>query len=133
MTDFEEAKLRLERTNAAENTVVTIGQGALKSAMLINGGGAVAMLAFVGSVWGKEGLNHDIIVLLATTIQYFAFGVLAAAFAFGTTYLTQQSYVWGYTKAGYGFQLLTLVLAMAAYFFFYIAIKNAYCSFLQYS
>lgn len=38
---------------------ITTGQTALKSSLLINGGAAVAMLAFVGNMWGvKKSINH---------------------------------------------------------------------------
>ena len=72
-------------------SVITVGQLALKSALLINGGAAIALLALVGQVWssndGKLALGS-----LATALLYYVFGVLSAAVAAGTTYISQAGY-----------------------------------------
>src|SRR5690348_15897112 len=39
-------------------TVIVTGQSALKSALLINGGAALAILAFVGHIWGNAKTPH---------------------------------------------------------------------------
>ncbi len=68
------------RWNVAELAIVAqLGQGTLKNAILINGGGAAALLAFIGHVWGPT--SRSTIVLLSWPLFCFVLGVVAAAFA----------------------------------------------------
>ena len=71
--------------------VITTGQSALKSALLINGGAAVATLAFVGHVWSTPGTS-SILPGLTYGLSLFVWGVLSAACAAGATYLSQAGY-----------------------------------------
>jgi len=70
-------------------SVITTGQSALKATMLLNGGAAVAMLAFVGKL-----VEHDstFSTELGQAVLWFAFGALASVMATGTTYLGQLFY-----------------------------------------
>lgn len=72
--------------------VIGYGQAALKSALLINGGAAAALLAFIGNIWAK-GITAAAVVPLTNSIVFFAFGVLSAALGTGTTYVTQYCYL----------------------------------------
>jgi hypothetical protein len=72
-------------------SVITTGQNALKAVLLINGGAAVALLAFVGSLWNNpnaEPLRPE----LAYGLSLFVWGVLAAACASGASYLSQAGF-----------------------------------------
>lgn len=60
-------------------------QSTLKAAYLINGGAAVALLAFIG---GAEHLQRQVIVGLAEATAIFGFGVLAAAGSTCLAYIT---------------------------------------------
>lgn len=71
--------------------VITVGQSALKSALLINGGAAVALLALVGKIWSSNGLKPAM-GALATAVLFYVFGVLSAAVAAGATYISQAGY-----------------------------------------
>jgi hypothetical protein len=66
-------------------SVITAGSSALRSATLINGGAAVALLAFLGSPNAK---NQQ--AAFALSLAIFAFGVFAASAAEGLRYLTQK-------------------------------------------
>jgi hypothetical protein len=68
--------------------VMTAAHNALKCAILVNGGAAVATLALVGSLiqHGKP------IFSFGQALGCFALGVLMAAVAAGLTYLTQSTY-----------------------------------------
>ncbi|MCH8823521.1 MAG: hypothetical protein IH984_08450 [Planctomycetes bacterium] len=61
------------------------GQTALRTAILINGGSAIAILAFVGnlSTTGKT----ELIAALASALAAFVYGTLSGAIATGCTYL----------------------------------------------
>lgn len=131
MINYDLEKIRQDSYHHAENSIITLGQGAIKSAVLINGGAAVAMLAFIGNVWGKEGLTHDVVILLANSVIHYAYGVLFAAGAAGTTYVTLQVQLFGYEKWGWFMQFITIVLVGASYYYFYLATNQAYNAFIQ--
>lgn len=73
-------------------SVITSGQGANRAAMTINGGAAIALLAFLGhlvSISTPPGLIGSIVFPL----QSFVVGLLTAAGSAGFTYVTQFCYV----------------------------------------
>ena len=70
---------------------ITTGQSALKSALLINGGAAVALLAFIGSVWSSN-KTVEALPEITSALLLYVFGVLAAAVAAGATYFSQAGY-----------------------------------------
>ena len=72
-------------------SVIAYGQMALKGAMWINGGAAVAILALIGNLWGKVS-DPLAIFYLVNSVTMFASGVLVAGLAIGITYITQCGY-----------------------------------------
>ncbi|WP_322521131.1 hypothetical protein SR882_10175 [Guyparkeria halophila] len=72
-------------------SVITVGQSALKSALLINGGAAVAVLAFIGRLFSSESASLSMGGLSLALLQ-FVWGVLGAAIAAGATYFSQAGY-----------------------------------------
>ncbi len=70
---------------------ITAAQSALKSAVLINGGAAVAVLAFISNAWGKPG-TESVLPGLAYGLSLFVWGVLSAACATGATYFSQAGF-----------------------------------------
>jgi len=60
-------------------SVIIFAQGSIKSAMLINGGGAAALLAFIGNIWNK-GIADNAVASITFSIAFFSFGVLALVF-----------------------------------------------------
>ncbi len=72
---------------------VTAGQSALKSAILINGGGSVAIIALIGNILNIPGQPNQIgLHSLSYSLKMFAIGTLCAAIATGATYLAQFYY-----------------------------------------
>lgn len=61
---------------------------ALRTAVLINGGAAVAVLAFLGSLASSDKVQFGQISQMASSLKLFAWGVASAAFAMVTAYLT---------------------------------------------
>jgi hypothetical protein len=113
---------------------ITTGQSALKSALLINGGAAAALLAFIGSAWSSNKIAEALPDISAALLIY-VFGVLAAAVAAGSTYLSQAGYGNEFGKAsrcvGYIGHMLAVVGVLASYILFgraswlaYIGIAN---------
>lgn len=101
---------------------ITTGQMALKSALLINGGASVAMLAFTGNVWGKENTLPCLVELLAFSLALFVFGVLSAAVAAGFTYLSQAGYAGEFgkvsNKIGSVAHIITVIAVITSYVLF---------------
>ena len=87
-------QVRTQEHTEFNRFAIETGQSALRSAMLINGGAAVAVLAFVGTAWGS-GMPPEIFTQIAKALGSFAFGVLSAAFGAGTAYLVQRAFVEG--------------------------------------
>ena len=100
---------------------ITTGQSALKSALLINGGAAAALLAFIGSAWSSNKIAEALPNISAALLLY-VFGVLAAAVAAGATYLSQAGYGNEFGKAskcvGYIGHVLAVVGVLASYILF---------------
>ena len=110
-------------------SVIAYGQMALKSAMIINGSAAVALLAFIGNVWGKN-TDKSIIFLLSRAEGAFAWGVLMAAIAVGLTYFNQMLYERAQTSEkymyiGYAFHVFVVMVAVASFLFFGYGIQQA--------
>lgn len=93
-------------------SVIASGQIALKTALLVNGGAAVALLAFIGNIWSK---TQPLAVAKGLTLSLLLFGsgVLAAAVAAGVTYLTQVAFEREWRCAGTILQVTAIVLVAA--------------------
>jgi hypothetical protein len=101
-------------------TVIQSGQAALRTALVINGGAAVALLAFIGNLWsqlsqpGTTPSAVAVIADLARSMLSFTGGVWLAAIATGTTYLTQLAYQDDRETTAKWLRGLTIVLVVAA-------------------
>ena len=100
-------------------SVITAGQSALKSAILINGGAAVAILAFVGSIWEKSIALCTVIYLLVA-MGLFTVGVLLGAVASGLTYLAQRAYAQEREKGGNRLNVAIISCVVVAYVLFLV-------------
>lgn len=98
-------------------SVISAGQSALKASMLINGGGAVALLAFTGKIWSSA-TSSSVANSLSFAIFVFCIGVLLSALATGTTYLSQLAYSADKNKIGNGINILSIVSILGAYISF---------------
>ena len=100
---------------------IATGQSALKSALLVNGGAAVALLAFIGGAWSSNKIAGALPDISAALLLY-VFGVIAAAVAAGVTYLSQAGYGNEFGKAsrcvGYIGHVLAVVGVLASYILF---------------
>ncbi|MGL6213244.1 hypothetical protein [Billgrantia desiderata] len=114
-------------------SVITAGQNALRSAILINGGAAVAILAYIGklSVEAAGQVTHFALPLLL-----FVLGTLTVAVGSGITYLSQWFYFGGSPweeKIGFGLNLAAIVLGFVSYIFFGVGTWWAYAAFKGYA
>lgn len=126
---LEKYRARINRISDGFNAVIAIGQGALKSGALINGGACVAILAFIGNIITKD---SSMIHGLSVALLSFGFGVFFAAVASGTTYLAQACYESKKTiKVAVWINNLTIFIVILSYVSFlcgglqsYLTMKN---------
>lgn len=105
-------------------SVIATGQAALKASMVINGGAAAALLAFIGKIW-NEGSIVQVTNALTHSILWFCSGLLIASFASGSTYLSQYSYLKGWDKVGGVVNVFTVLAVLASYVMFAFGCFNA--------
>lgn len=95
-------------------SVITTGQSALRSSMVVNGGAAVALLAFTGKIWETQ-TSEVVAGSLTTSIFIFCLGVLCAALAAGTTYLSQLAFSSDWEKVGHSINCFNIVVVLSSY------------------
>jgi hypothetical protein len=88
---------------AANEGAIKAGDLVLRNCLLINGGAAIAILAFMGNVLTKDPSTRKLLADVASGLNYFVGGVVAAMVAMGLTYVdhllnwkhaTSQTKVW---------------------------------------
>ncbi|NNN85795.1 hypothetical protein FKN93_17950 [Vibrio sp. A8-1] len=103
-------------TNSLElfRSVILSGQSALKASMVINGGAAVALLAFMGKIWGSS-IASEVAYSLSRSTFLFCVGIVLGAFAAGTTYFTQCLYNIEKFRLGNFFNIATVLMILSSY------------------
>lgn len=137
LAELEHYKCELEKCktemlgNAVTYQQVNMqGQGAMKAALLINGGASVAMLAFIGTAMNNCTENL-LLQKLCFSMLMFIIGVLSVAVAFGVTYLAGlvnakekvQLWLWWILNT------IAIILVVIGYGLFITGSMNAYCAF----
>ncbi|MFQ5673262.1 MAG: hypothetical protein ACE5G9_09215 [Nitrospinales bacterium] len=102
---------------------------AIKSALLINGGATVAILAFLGNFLSKDAQKTVVLNALASPLGYFSLGVVTAAIGSGLAYCSQRSYLEEWNKAGICFNLLAVIFIVATYGAFIFGACDTYSIF----
>jgi hypothetical protein len=124
--DFEVWKIQTPLQSAANlemfNSVIEAGQTAIKSAIIINGGAAAAMLAFLGNFLSAdvEDANMFPISGIGLALLVFLLGVGCAGLASGFRYLVQATYAWGWRKSGHALNWVTIALGLASFASFFL-------------
>ena len=107
-----EGKLELFRS------VIAAGQSAIKSSFLLNGGGAIALLAFIGHL---AQFKPSKVPEFGACLLPFCFGVLAIAVTSGLTYISQWLYASSrpaMVKVGFAVNIACICLGLASYVLF---------------
>jgi hypothetical protein len=123
---IETKKYEYEGSLEMFRSVITSGQGAIKSSFLLNGGAAVALLAFIAHL---AEYNAGKVPELAACLLPFAFGVLSIVVTSGSTYLSQWSFAShrdGAKKAGFALNILCILLGIASYVLFTYGLMATY-------
>ncbi|HRI81704.1 MAG TPA: hypothetical protein PLF88_04650 [Opitutaceae bacterium] len=106
------------------DAAISFAAATLKSALLINGGAAVAILAYLGNRHTEES------GIFPASLAFFTGGVLFAAIAAGFSYITQICYAEaGFSKWGNRFRLVAGGFIVAAYCAFALGSYTAYVGF----
>jgi hypothetical protein len=111
-------------------SVITYGLATLKSSMLINGGAAVALLAFIGKIWEKN-ISVEAVNSLTNAIAFFSFGVLLAAIGSAGSYFTQYNYSESHQKSGIAFHIITILMVIGAFTLFGYGSYESYQAFVN--
>lgn len=143
--DMERYKADLQQANDAQKyrhesdlemfrSVIAAGQGAVRTSLILNGGAAVALLAFIGHL-ATCGDSISCSTLtpkieeLASSLLFFAFGSLAATVLAGCTYLSQWYYAgvsrWQ-QKTGLVLNVVCILLGLGSYGLFAFGLLGAY-------
>ena len=124
--DFEVWKVQasLQNTSNLEmfKSVTEAGQAALKSAIIINGGAALALLAFVGNLMALQTEDAPTFELtgIGSALLVFLLGVGAAGLSSGISYLVQASYASGWRQLGKAMNWITIGLGFASFLAFFV-------------
>lgn len=145
--------IRTKSTNML-TAILETGASAAKSIILINGGAAVALLAFLSNAWGKGIVGCGVGVLVGA-LYMFGLGVFLGAVTMGLRYFSQACFgealnqniqvvldnmknqtdnsppkSWFY-KAGYFFMGLAICSGLGAYIMFLIGINKSIAAFFS--
>jgi len=88
---LEQYKQVLETQRVLIKSVANFGINALRGIFLLNGGGAVAVLAHINALEGTGKTE---------SVKYFAIGALCAVLASGSAYVSELLCSWHYARAG---------------------------------
>lgn len=129
---LEVEKHKSENASSLEmfKSVITAGQSAMKSSFLLNGGAAVALLAFISHLTEKQ---PNKVAVFADSLIPFVLGVFAIAVTSGLTYLSQWFYAeddssWR-VSTGFWLNIAAILLGLSSYAFFLWGMCSAYSGF----
>jgi hypothetical protein len=128
----QQAAVALHRSIADQKlemfrSVIASGQNALKTSILINGGAAVALLAFVGHMVASDKAAH-LVSAFALPMLLFVAGVCATAVATGLTYVSQALFQTGRERGGNVSNGFSIALVIGSYVAFSFGCYRAYDS-----
>ncbi|AZL74512.1 hypothetical protein [Pseudomonas oryziphila] len=107
---------------------------AIKSALLINGGAAVAFLAFLGTAWSRFP-SAAVKALLAGSLEYFVFGVMLTGLGAGASYFCQAAFAGDFgvrgEKVAEVLRWLAALLVLASFVTFYLGCDSAIRAFVM--
>jgi len=110
-------------------SVIGAGKTAVSTCILINGGAAVTLLAFIGNIYSKSQAAVSIPKGLTTALAAFSFAVLLAGIAAGIGYLAQRDFHRNSQKQENIFNRIGIGCVAVAYFLFGVGVVAAYYTF----
>jgi hypothetical protein len=83
----------LKKSQATNEAVVKAGEVAIRTVMLVNGGAAVSVLAFIGALVRQDGVTVREVAGVSGSLLWFAGGVAAAVSALALSYFVNYCHV----------------------------------------
>ncbi len=118
-------------------SVLTLAQNSLRASFILNGSASIALLAFLGNIWGATS-QFSAAKGLVSSLLIFGLGVLSSAVASATTWCSQYNFAlvdFGYvarkdtsksgSPLGDFFQWASIIAAASSLFLFFAGIMNA--------
>ncbi|MDC5849683.1 hypothetical protein OPW32_10805 [Vibrio europaeus] len=105
--------------------VISNGQATIRLLATINGGAALALLAFIGKVWGEELPNSFMGQNITLSLFFLCVGVGISALTQGFAYVGQHFFTYDNDKLGAIFQKLTALLGIGSLTSFFVGIGYA--------
>jgi len=111
----------------------TVGhaQSAIKLQALVNGGAAVALLAFIGKIWTPDFSANPIASYIPLALVLYCCGVGAAALTQSLTYLSQHFFTYNGDKIAEVIRFFAQLTAFSSLALFFIATYVAYLGFVR--
>ena len=92
-------------------SVIEFSKMTIQTALLLNGGAAIAVLAFIGQIAEKQ---PERIATLAGSVLPFGLGAFLAGLTAGSTYLTQWLGAGDWQKTAMTFNVIGILLGLAS-------------------
>lgn len=121
-------KAELEGNLEVLKSVFMYGQSALKTMILINGGAAIAVMAFLARYISVDNQVADMKLFLISLLV-FGMGVLLGSLTIAFTYLTQLSFAQDKDKLGTAFHGVSIVLGISSLLIFAVGVYFSYLGF----
>jgi hypothetical protein len=80
-------------SETTDQATIKAGEIAIRTVMLVNGGAAVSVLAFIGTLVRQDGLTVKQVAGVSGSLLWFAGGVAAAVWALALSYFVNYCYV----------------------------------------
>ncbi|KZY32670.1 hypothetical protein A3754_07865 [Alcanivorax sp. HI0083] len=126
---------KAQQSSALEmfRSVITAGQNAIKTSLLMNGGATIALLAFLGKLTTE---NPGKLSVFSGSLMIFTFGVFVIGLVSGLTYLSQWLYssqserckFWGWVL-----NVSCIFMGLASYGIFIWGAIDTYLGFKQFA
>ena len=128
MTDYilENNKLELEHYNSALTrwkpgfeAAIRFGEMAIKSLLILNGGSALALIAFLGQMSSSSSSQTTTAALFFWPLLCFGVGAAFSTLSAMMAYVAQITYVESeYHKLGNSLRYMTIIISVLAWLFF---------------
>jgi hypothetical protein len=106
-------------------SVLNTGTTAIKTALVVNGAAAVAILGFLSRAWASS-IPSDVAKGLALSLLFFGVGVLLSALATVSAYGTQHCFQHKNMVAGYIVRMFAIIFVLVSYVLFGMGVWNAF-------
>ncbi len=111
--------------------VVTFATLAIKSIIVVNGAAVIALLAFLGNIWDKNG-SAAIITAAGSSLGHFVYGLICGVATAAFSYLAQVVFAEvqrgpsGRVLSGEVLRVVAVTLAIAGLVFFALGARDAH-------